>query len=922
MRAERIKASGLFDAEWYSERYPDVAAVGIDPIEHYLRWGWRLGRSPCARFDARRYIESNGLHLEEVDPLIHFLDRWDTGGEQAEQLERRSAISSALPNRSARSKAPLTALVIAWDVGHNPLGRAYMLAEVLERIVRNVVLIGFQFPRFGRAIWEPVRRAGFPIVTLPTADLPGILAIWERIAANFAPDIVFACKPRLPSLQLAAMIRQRARCPVVLDVDDHELSFFDAATPMSPSSLSRVESSSDESPQPYERVWTQVAHGLMGSADQMVVSNTALQREFGGAIVPHVRDETAFDPALYEPSECRARFGIPPSAKVVLFLGTARAHKGLEALARAVGSIKDSSYRLVVVGAIADKRVIDHLHEMSSGRLILIPNQPFSKIPEILSCSNVVCLPQDPSSPISRYQLPAKAIDAIAMGVPLLVTPTESMRSLISEGLATPVDPRRLTEAIVSAAEDRRTEHTKRKQRELYLSKYSYGAAAETLHTIIKRARARRLPEKDEQLEELLRQQRRIFGTSDGAGNAERSTGKDVVLFWKQNDTTLYGRRHDMVISYLASRADIRKVVVFDAPMSESELAFRRTRVNEPTQDALIYVRTYQKLAGFFDTNKISFNVFVYAPSRDGEMGAARPGPSGDAYLAFVARTLESRNVRADSAIFWFYPQITHALALIERFKPEQVVVDVVDDHRAWPDVSEDEHLRLTSHYAELLGAASAVFANCPPVVEAMSSYHPDIKLVPNGCDDRIRVDPPEGDPNFDELRAFDGKIIGFVGNVEKKLDLELLEKIAGRFPDCLIVLIGSTHANPDALRLLRFPNVRMPGVVPYDVVGAWIAEFDVGIIPHVDSQLTRHMNPLKQYVYLALGVPVVCTDIANVDRSHGAVRVAVTHEAFLQEVADVLDARCDRIDGAAMFIGENSWKQRFEKHVDLLLSR
>src|SRR3546814_4255780 len=42
----------------------------------------------------------------------------------------------------------------------------------------------------------------------------------------------------------------------------------------------------------------------------------------------------------------------------------------------------------------------------------------------------------------------------------------------------------------------------------------------------------------------------------------ENEGGIDVVLFWKQNDSTLYGRRSDMVARYLASRRDVRRVVV------------------------------------------------------------------------------------------------------------------------------------------------------------------------------------------------------------------------------------------------------------------------------------------------------------------------------------------------------------------------
>jgi DNA repair exonuclease SbcCD ATPase subunit len=43
--ADQIKASGLFDAESYLEKNPDVAAAGVDPLLHYICYGLREGRS-------------------------------------------------------------------------------------------------------------------------------------------------------------------------------------------------------------------------------------------------------------------------------------------------------------------------------------------------------------------------------------------------------------------------------------------------------------------------------------------------------------------------------------------------------------------------------------------------------------------------------------------------------------------------------------------------------------------------------------------------------------------------------------------------------------------------------------------------------------------------------------------------------------
>jgi hypothetical protein len=61
-----------FDPQYYLARYADIAVAGMDPFEHYLRWGYREGRDPSARFDTsyylRRYLDGD---LAE-NPLLHY----------------------------------------------------------------------------------------------------------------------------------------------------------------------------------------------------------------------------------------------------------------------------------------------------------------------------------------------------------------------------------------------------------------------------------------------------------------------------------------------------------------------------------------------------------------------------------------------------------------------------------------------------------------------------------------------------------------------------------------------------------------------------------------------------------------------------------------------------------------------------------
>lgn len=71
----RILRSGLFDPKYYLDKYPDVAAAGIDPLRHYLGNGWVEGRDPSESFSTRGYLERYGdVRAGAVNPLRHYLD--------------------------------------------------------------------------------------------------------------------------------------------------------------------------------------------------------------------------------------------------------------------------------------------------------------------------------------------------------------------------------------------------------------------------------------------------------------------------------------------------------------------------------------------------------------------------------------------------------------------------------------------------------------------------------------------------------------------------------------------------------------------------------------------------------------------------------------------------------------------------------
>ncbi|WP_426240739.1 hypothetical protein [Pararhizobium sp. DWP1-1-3] len=69
-----LRGSNLFDAAWYNANYRDVAGNGIDPVSHYVRYGFGEGRWPNALFDTRYYLKNNRDVLESGhNPLAHYI---------------------------------------------------------------------------------------------------------------------------------------------------------------------------------------------------------------------------------------------------------------------------------------------------------------------------------------------------------------------------------------------------------------------------------------------------------------------------------------------------------------------------------------------------------------------------------------------------------------------------------------------------------------------------------------------------------------------------------------------------------------------------------------------------------------------------------------------------------------------------------
>jgi glycosyltransferase involved in cell wall biosynthesis len=254
-------------------------------------------------------------------------------------------------------------------------------------------------------------------------NFPSFFKDMAEMAGSLNGDVIYASKLRLPTYGIALLKKLSKGKPIVLDIDDLETSWY-----VHLKGLRRLKTILDPTG-PYPTKWMEY---LVRFADEVTTVSTQFQKKYGrGIIVPHGKDTEAFDPEKYDRRAMRQRLGVD-NCKVIMFLGSARPHKGLDDIVRAIKILGRTDIRLIVVGAGADKKYDALLKELGGETVILHGEIPFKDIPEYLSAADLVVLPQ--KSHLQSYgQIPAKIFDAMAMAKPIIATDVADL-SLILGG--------------------------------------------------------------------------------------------------------------------------------------------------------------------------------------------------------------------------------------------------------------------------------------------------------------------------------------------------------------------------------------------------------------------------------------------------------------------------------------------------------
>jgi len=279
-----------------------------------------------------------------------------------------------------------------------------------------------------------------------------------------------------------------------------------------------------------------------------------------------------------------------------------------------------------------------------------------------------------------------------------------------------------------------------------------------------------------------------------------------------------------------------------------------------------------------------------------------------DDQIALVAPLLADLLPRGEKPIAWFYTPM--ALPLLQELTPRLVVYDCMDELASFKKAPR----QLLQRESALLNLADLVFAGGPSLYEAKRHRHPNVHCFPSSVDVAHFAQAQGRVASHPAQEHIPGPRLGFYGVIDERVDLALVAALADDHPDWQLVLVGPViKINEDELP--RRPNIHYLGQRDYADLPAFLAGWDVCLMPFAINEATRFISPTKVLEYMAAELPIVSTPIADVVGPYGGVvAIAAGAQEFGVACAEALalapSERAARMAAMREQVARTSWER------------
>ena len=364
--------------------------------------------------------------------------------------------------------------------------RPFLLAQALRLLDYEVEMLGIAFGDEAEAI----ANSTIPIVSFPCQYHSGFLRAAFQVIKRIDGDIIYAVKLKPSSFGIALVKNIFSHRPLILDIDDWELSWHGGEQWQYRPSLTQfirdTLAPKGALKHPDHPLYLKWLESFCHRADVVTIHNQFLQQRFGGIYIPNGKDTDLFDPIKYNYQATRIKYNFA-DYKILMFPGAPRPYKGVEDVLIALDKLGQPDLRLVIVGGSPYDNYDRQLQEKWGKWIIQLPRTPVHLMPEIVSAADVIVVPQR-HTPAAQAQFPLKLTDGMAMAKPILATRVGDIPQILANTgyLVEPNCPEQIADTIQLIFSNLDLAKNKGMEaRQRCIQHYSINTMAETLARIM-----------------------------------------------------------------------------------------------------------------------------------------------------------------------------------------------------------------------------------------------------------------------------------------------------------------------------------------------------------------------------------------------------------------------------------------------------
>lgn len=285
-------------------------------------------------------------------------------------------------------------------------------------------------------------------------------------------------------------------------------------------------------------------------------------------------------------------------------------------------------------------------------------------------------------------------------------------------------------------------------------------------------------------------------------------------------------------------------------------------------------------------------------------------------YISFLILRPKIEKLGFKDSVIWLYHPFDYKL--LRWFRNKLLVVfDWAEDWAQYfTEFSPARRKYVASLEEKIIREADIVFVVSKELLERAKKINDNSYQILDGTTPEIFNNYNGRIP--EELENIPRPLVGYVGTLFRRFDLDLIAELSKKLPHCSIVLVGNILLPSEELIKIRQNNIFLLGGKGYNELPNYMMNFDVCILPYIP--LPQTSPPTKIYDYLATGKPVVSTYLPALEDFSSLIKLAHTKEEFISFVSEALhenDAkiRSERLKKAE----ENSWFKRTEEIINII---